>query len=438
MEAGGRPCRNGNVRKDLLISSKNSITTILIVLSKLMHIPRLVKCLSTFLLCLVGISAQAYTVSKTSSGNAVSYSTDGSESDTQAAINAAADGDIIRLPARSSTWSTGVTVNRGVTIRGQGVSSTTLTNPGTGYSLFRVNCDQVKTRISGIAFKGQYAIYVGGDYTTAQFRIDNCTFNGGTAQGILLQFGNNAPGLVDHCTFSAGGASEMIHNLGFSGGNDAGWLDDVYPGSASAVYIENCTFTKNPMADKYFWGTAAIQSYYGARTVMRYCHLNYCHIDQHGNKPPLYGARWWEFYNNTFYVPANGNQSDYFALRGGSGVVFNNHVSGGPNIGAGQIQLYSDESANPPLCGPGAGIFVNGGRSNSPVYIWGNDPSMTVASTSSNVIQGRDYLVSSTQPTSMIKRQLTTDNASTRYSYKPYVYPHPLDNGSTSQFSPTH
>jgi hypothetical protein len=400
-----------------------------------MHIPRLLKCLSTFLLCSVGISTQAYTVSTNSSHKSV-YKTDGSESDTQAATDAAADGDVIRLPAGSSTWSTGVTVNRGVTIEGRGVSSTTLTNPGTSYSLFNVTCDQVETRITGIAFKGQYAIKLGGSYTTTQFRIDNCTFNCGTAQGILLQFYSNAPGLVDHCSFSGGSASEMIHNMGFGANNDAGWLDDVYPGSASAVYIENCTFTKDPISDKYFWGTAAIQSFYGARTVMRDCHLNYCHIDQHGNVPPLYGARWFEFYNNTFYVPPSGNQSDYLALRGGSGVVFNNHVSGGPNTGAGVIELYSNETANPPLCGPGGGIFVNGGRSMSPVYIWGNDSSMTISSGSSNVIQGRDYLVSSTQPTVMIKRQLTTDTANTTYSYTPYVYPHPLDDGSTSVFGP--
>jgi hypothetical protein len=75
------------------------------------------------------------------------------------------------------------------------------------------------------------------------------------------------------------------------------------------------------LADQYFTGTSAIQSYYGARTVMRHCQLNYCEIDQHGNVPPLYGTRWYEFYENTFYVRANGNQSDYFALRGGSGVV---------------------------------------------------------------------------------------------------------------------
>ena len=374
------------------------------------------------ILCGFCLSAQAYTVS-----NNV-YSTAGNAADVQAAISAAKDGAVVQLPAGSFTWSNSITVKTGVTIQGKGVSSTTLANPGTSYSLFSVMCDQVRTRITGIAFKGQYAISVGGSYTTAQFRIDDCTFDCGTVQGTLLQCGGNAPGLVDHCTFTGGSASEMIHNMGLGAANGAGWLDDVYPGSASAVYIENCTFSKNPLQDQYFWGTAALQSYYGARTVLRHSILNACHIDQHGT-PGMIGARWWEFYNNTFYVPPGMSQGDYFALRGGSGVVFNNVVTGSNNV-SGAIELY-DENGGPTPLYLARGIDQN----YSPVYIWNNN-GMSPWSGSSNVIAGRDYFVSSYQPSSMIKRQLTTDTANTTYSYTPYVYPHPLDDGSTSVFGP--
>jgi hypothetical protein len=267
------------------------------------------KYLSLFSLCLFCVSAQAYTVS----GNV--YITDGSQSDTQAAINAAVDGDVIQLPAGSFSWSQGVTVNIGVTIQGKGVSSTTLTNPDTSYSLIYVNCDQVETRITGIAFTGQYSISVDGSYTTAEFRIDDCSFSCGTINGgILLEFNDNAPGLVDHCTFTGGDASEMIHNYGFGPDSSAGWLDDVYAGSASAVYIENCTFSKDPLQDTCFNATSAIESFYGSRTVMRYCVLNACQIDQHGTQGMI-GARWWEFYNNTFYTPPGMYQSNYFDLR---------------------------------------------------------------------------------------------------------------------------
>jgi hypothetical protein len=115
--------------------------------------------------------------------------------------------------------------------------------------------------------------------------------------------------------------------------------------------------------------------------------------------------------------------------------VFNNHVSGGPNLGAGSIQLYSDEHTNPPLCGPGAGIFVKGKRSFSPVYIWGNDSSMPVGSTSSNVIQGRDFFVSATQPARLMRYQASSDNSTATYSYTPFQYPHPLRRGDANQKS---
>jgi hypothetical protein len=128
------------------------------------------------------------------------------------------------------------------------------------------------------------AIY--GSKTTAPYRIDHCIFDDGSAGSVtLVEVSGNGPGLIDQCKFVAGAASEIIHNYGMGAQNASGWSDEVIPGSAAAVHVEDCTFSKNPLADKYFWGTAAISSYYCARTVMRYCHLNYRHIDQHGNVP---------------------------------------------------------------------------------------------------------------------------------------------------------
>ena len=109
------------------------------------------------------------------------------------------------------------------------------------------------------------------------------------------------------------------------------------------VYIETNTFTFNATGNPaYFWGTSAVQSYYGARTVFRYNTLNNAQVDQHGTCGSI-GARWWEIYNNTFNVVVNGNQSTYMALRDGAGVVFNNHVSDPQNNGgAGSIELTED------------------------------------------------------------------------------------------------
>jgi hypothetical protein len=60
-----------------------------------------------------------------------------------------------------------------------------------------------------------------------------------------------------------------------------------------------------------------MQSYYGARTVFRHNYLHMSHVDQHGTGGMI-GARWWEVYENTFYVVQNGNQSEYIMMRAGS------------------------------------------------------------------------------------------------------------------------
>src|SRR5262249_32290089 len=150
----------------------------------------------------------------------------------------------VKVPAGSfSGWK--ITINTPVTLQGAGQGSTTIAGNGTN-PVLSVNATGSAARITGF------------------------TFYGGTTQCVLVQFSGNSPELVDHCTFIGGNASEMIHNLGTEPGSTAGWSNDVTPGSADALYLENCTFTKNPLADQYFWGTSAIQSYYGARTVMRY------------------------------------------------------------------------------------------------------------------------------------------------------------------------
>jgi hypothetical protein len=372
------------------------------------------------------------------------YQTNGSETDVQAALNKAKDGDTVEIPAGTFTWTTPVVANSGVTIRGAGVDQTTIINPIGTNSLRHVSLEvhtvsSAPTRIEGISWAGHWAIGLGGSENSATYRIDDCAFDSGTDQGVMLEVGGNGPGLIDHCRFSGGGGSEMIHNMGVWPDNAAGWTNDVHPGSAEALYVENCTFSKNPIEDPYFWGTCALQGYYGSRTVMRHNKLNYTHIDQHGNgpAPPNYGARWFEFYENTFYVPPDSNQSDYFAVRGGSGVIFNNHVTGSPNLGAGSMHFYTDEKVDPPVCGPGAGIMLNNAtqRTSSPVYLWGNDAVMPVYP-QPPITAGRDVIESATQPATMKRWQQVGDNTNTTYSYTPYLYPHPSDDGPIDSYEP--
>ena len=350
-----------------------------------------------------------------------------SSSDVQSAINSASTGDRVIVPAGTCAWSVTVTIPStvGITVLGSSGAATIIAGG------FTLNSGSAGSRISGFTFTSNQAVVVNGSPSTAGFRIDHNIFTGG---GTMLTTNGNGPGLIDHNNFTGGPSSEMIHNVGLGPGNGGGWTDGVTPGSCNMLYIEDNVFTFNASGNPaYFYGTSALQSYYGSRNVVRYNTCNMCQFDQHGTCGQIY-ARWWEFYENTFNEVPNANQYAFLALRGGSGVVYNNHVTGSPNGGAGLIQMQEDCSSGtyPILYQIGRGINQN----YSPAYIWNNDPLMTPQSTNTTYVQqGRDFFVSSSQPSNMLRQELASDTSSTTYNYVPCVYPHPLQGAGPA--SPT-
>jgi len=292
-----------------------------------------------------------------------------------------------------------------------------------GENGFTINQGSSTSRVTGFTFisGNSNAVVTSGSPTSAAFRIDHNNFGPGS---IFILTNGNAPGLIDHNTFLATQSAEMIHNLGLGPSNAAGWTGDVTPGGPLMLFIEDNTFTFGGTS---FFGTSAVQSYYGARTVFRHNSLTMSQVDQHGTAGMI-GARWWEIYENTFNIIPNGNQSQYMQIRAGSGVIFNNHTTGSLNLGAGQIELLEEDSGYPALYQIGRGI----NEAYSPAYIWGNDATMNVASGSSNVQAGRDYFVSATQPSTLLRQELASDTSSSTHQYQPYTYPHPLQNGTSS------
>ncbi len=385
---------------------------------------------------LFSIGAQAATTNAASCSSAA----------VQAAITSASSGDTVVVPSGTCTWSASVTIpsTKGIVLTSAG--NTTLTN---GSIVVNSNA-ATPTEIKGFTFNGTYtssqtpAINVSGcgglqscgGTVTALFRIDQNTFSDPSDLAIFIIVSGNGTGLIDTNTFTGGGASEMIHNLGMGATDASAWSDSVLPGSPNMIYIETNTFTYNASGNPaYFWGASAVQSYYGARTVVRYNTLNNVQVDQHGTCGNI-GARWWEIYNNTFTVAANGNQSTYMALRDGSGVVFNNHVSDpGNNGGAGSIELTEDCASGTYPITYQIGRGIN--QTYSPAYVWGNDSGMAVGSGSSFVVPGRDYFVSTTQPANMQRQQVSTDRPGTTYQYTPYTYPYPQPQSPQRPSPPT-
>lgn len=332
------------------------------------------------------------------------------------------------VPNGSATWSNLQIPNtKGLTLKGGQGGTTTIA----GANALVINQNSSKrSRVTGFTFTGVGDSNNGdvscvGTTTTQICRVDHNVFtNAGLA--VFIATSGNAPVLIDNNTLTGGAASEMIHNNALGDPSTVGWTTDVTPGSASMVYIENNTFTDSDTSAI----CSAVESVFGSRTVFRHNSLFFCQVDQHGT-PGIVGARWWEIYENTFNAGGL-NYCCYADLRGGSGVFFNNHVTGNPPMfPPATVTLREEDTGYPALYQIGRGY----NQAYSPVYLWGNDPTMSIVSGSSNVQLNRDYFVSVAQPSTMLRCQSAADGGSsggstcpTSYFYVPYTYPYPWQN----------
>jgi len=350
-----------------------------------------------------------------------------SQTDVTTAINAASAGDTVRVPGPCSVaWSNLTISGKAVTLDGGGTTTLTSTN-----AISMQSTATGSSRVTGFIFTGPGNLNLGvivanGGKTFMPWRIDHCTFINDNPTAVSLF--NNSPGLLDHNTFTAAAAAEVIHNfaMGAVNGNQ-GWTDDVAPGGPTMVFIEDNTFiiTNNTTVG------SIVQGYYGSRTVIRHNNIQGAGlIDMHGTCGNIY-ARWWEVYENTWTVNPGTNQYAYIGMRGGSGVIFNNHViNPGNNSGGAGIKFIEDcTSGTYPITGQiGRGI----NQDYSPAYAWNNDPSM-IYGIQGKFVQGNDVFTSTSQPSTMIRCEGASDGGTpgstscpTTYSYAPYKYPHPL------------
>lgn len=351
-----------------------------------------------------------------------------SRADVGTAVTAASNGDTVTVPPGSCTWTSTLDLGtKAITLQGAGIGQTNLTNGISGSMVPLIRFTEhstVTTRITGFTFSGgtydHRAVRCDGTYTSAPFRLDHSNLYT-TTSGSVHIYVMNCKGLVDHNTITAPGNSEMLQN----GGNfETSWTEDVTPGSADALYVEDNVFTNNSTQN----ASSAITDWVGARIVARHNTFYDTQIDAHGTAGQV-GTRWYEFYENTFTITQVPPYTDKaFDIRGGSGVIFNNHHAGDASYGA-AIVIREEDSGYPASYQPGRGINNN----LSPIYVWGNDSVMSTVSGSSNVVLNRDYYVSSTQPAGMKRWQLAADNANTTYSYVPYTYPHPLQGGGRGE-----
>ncbi|HVN81781.1 MAG TPA: hypothetical protein VMW38_22540 [Terriglobia bacterium] len=409
-------------------------------------------------------------------------------SDVQAAVNAAASGDTVTIPACSQTnWSSTLTINVGITLQGAGQSNTIIgdnvnkggsscsgggplvawnvTSPNsmrmTGMTIVGVATDP------GVCQRGHVTV----NGSTHSMRIDHLTIN--PAQTVSIYIDGDIWGVIDHLThvgqFVNGVRVEHRNWNGFSSWNDswgdASWNTAINYGSGEGLYIEDSSFTST---DPNFIG-GATDCFSGGRLVFRHNTISMYNNQSHGadSDQRHRACRWQEIYNNTYTYSNISNLAFISWIRGGTGVFYNNTVTasgysnkivqvvncrdasagcgGGPNYtpwgACDGSSSYDQNSGGGYRCvdQPGAGTSKLLGPDPSgtvtpaniwvgnvldPIYVWNN----TLNGSANNTVGGSTNVTAS--------RDYYTGLA--RPGYTAYTYPHPLQGtGTTSVSAPS-
>jgi hypothetical protein len=376
-----------------------------------------------------------------------------------AAICAAKDGDTVQLPAGTAVWST-KSWNTGhspkvktIIIQGAGIDQTIITvdKSKNGNTSFNLEGTEGKPfRVTGITLDGSlhpneasWGALMNVSGTCKNFRIDQCKFKN---CDVMLMIGGDTYGLIDHCHFdgeiSHGGCLQPIY---YSGPGAPNYRKPLTLGTAEAMYFEdNEVNLKGAVArgDNPFF--VAINA---ARVVIRHNTIVNAEIEIYGPGQRKCGCQSAEIYDNQFATVDGGRPGGPIFINAGVALVFNNTVTGydGRFIELQNHRAYMDmppwgkaDGKNPldgnqvPAGQVGAGYpcfgqvgwasNVDGAFKLTPCYAWNNTRNgarflMAVTSRNPNVLatikEGREFL---------------NEPPPADY-YKPYVYPHPLQEG---------
>jgi hypothetical protein len=273
------------------------------------------------------------------------------ELDVVTAIAAASDGDTVVVPPGYAHWTTCLTINTAITLKGSGTNSTFIQDDVATKAVFpngfliQVNTVSNKFyRLTGFNFptntartsmQGCDLIRISG--TSHGFRIDNCMFCGTMFRGRDIDVYNSACGVIDHCSAWLGRPSNnsfivVTHsdwdNMSYGNGS---WYAPSTLGSSNVVCLEDCTFVND------HFGPGVTDGYAGARYIMRHCLVIESKFDTHGTEGSVIrGIRTFEVYSNVFEYP-NNDGGVGVSIRSGTGVVWGNVFS---NV-SGVCQLYA-------------------------------------------------------------------------------------------------
>jgi hypothetical protein len=278
----------------------------------------------TGLTLLLAVSSHAATITATSC----------SQANVQSAINSAAAGDTVSVPAGNCTWTSQVVVTKGILLQGAGAGSTVITCAVSDYALEYEPANpalDTPFRLTGFTFDASGSTAFGvqlrnyrSTFAQTKIRIDHNTFKCSSYARPPIWITGNLYGVADSNTFEG---QCKVSNYGQDGPDDGiySWTNFTYaPGTAASFYWEDNVFNNE--------NDISADSGAGGRYVFRYNTINltgsqWPMLDAHGNMGTndKSGTMGLEVYGNR--VNAGSFDARILDHRGGRGLCFDNYVS---------------------------------------------------------------------------------------------------------------
>ena len=397
------------------------------------------------------------------------------KADVQNAVNAAANGDTVAVPAGTCTWAERVIwTNKAITVMGAGIGQTVIV----GNSLFGIeaSANPASFRISNFTFRGpggeaNEAIQIK-NYNSTSFtkgwRVDHNRFLYSNAGETMNIYGLTW-GVIDHNTWdtTAGGAPALpFYAYGYlnsetgTGNSLYGstyWNRPMNLGSDEAIYFEDNTLNFAAAIGQPF----VFDMDFGGAVVMRYNVVHNAYVQTHSARTNGRGGFKYEVYNNVF----TDSNARFAIMRSGSGVFFNNqvtgteitididsqHIPGNAAFSAAPLGLCSatnpydghiESTGWPCLDQPGRGGGVTGANQESiPLYSWNNGSLATCATggacnnTTFIKLNGAAadqaaYIKSTPHVNGQV--DFVNNGSTPKPGYTPFIYPHPTVSGGGS------
>lgn len=321
-----------------------------------------------------------------------------SRTDVAAAITTAVANDTVAVPAGSCTWTSLLTITKGITLQGAGIGVTVITH-GPGFNTMLIYDPGVPTtnnmfRITGFTFDGGSVntngaplirVHGGNQVATIQtkLRIDHNRFKNIGLNSISLWHAG-IRGVIDHNEFGPNYYTMRTptSSIGISG-LTSGRSEWTYWEGVKFGEVDNSMYIEDNVMETMDQGDHTVivsDCQEGGRYVFRYNTINLATLangqplfDMHGNNSGnQLGCMGGELYGNNVVGGVGGQFMDQ---RGGRAFIFNNNAA--PLSGEWKIRMreeFADSTTPITYVGPNPPQYdqhVNG------TYFWGNRVNLT-------------------------------------------------------------